>query len=70
MERQWRHGRKRARNDEANNPTSPVVKFGPDKPLELAAGVKLAPFQVAYHDLWRIERRQVERRSDLPRADR
>ena len=40
--------RARARNDEANNPTSPVVKFGPDKPLELAAGVKLAPFQVAY----------------------
>ncbi|MBP0438177.1 homoserine O-acetyltransferase MetX [Tianweitania sediminis] len=34
--------------DEANNPTSPVLKFGPDKPLMLDAGVELSPFQIAY----------------------
>jgi homoserine acetyltransferase len=34
--------------DEANEPSSLLVEFGPDKPLELVAGVKLSPFQVAY----------------------
>jgi homoserine O-acetyltransferase/O-succinyltransferase len=33
---------------EADNPRSPLVRFGPDKPLRLDAGVELAPFQVAY----------------------
>lgn len=33
---------------EADRPHSPVVTFGPDKPLRLDAGVDLAPFQVAY----------------------
>ncbi|EAB6718017.1 homoserine O-acetyltransferase [Salmonella enterica subsp. enterica] len=36
------------RNDEANLPSSDVVHFGADRPLELAAGVKLAPWQIAY----------------------
>jgi homoserine O-acetyltransferase/O-succinyltransferase len=36
------------RKDEANEPTSPVVRFGPDKPLRLDAGVRLSPFQIAY----------------------
>ncbi|WP_431192880.1 homoserine O-acetyltransferase MetX [Tianweitania aestuarii] len=34
--------------DEANNPTSEVLRFGPDKPLRLDAGVELTPFQIAY----------------------
>src|SRR5215468_5487995 len=33
---------------EADNPQSPVVSFGPDKPLKLDAGVELSPFQIAY----------------------
>jgi homoserine O-acetyltransferase len=33
---------------EADNPHSPVVRFGLDKPLRLDAGVDLAPFQIAY----------------------
>ncbi len=33
---------------EADAPRSPVVHFGPDKPLRLDAGVELAPFQIAY----------------------
>jgi homoserine O-acetyltransferase len=33
---------------EADNPQSPVVHFGADKPLRLDAGVELAPFQIAY----------------------
>lgn len=34
--------------DEANSPTSQVLKFGADKPLKLDAGVDLSPFQIAY----------------------
>jgi len=33
---------------EADDPRSRVVKFEPDKPLRLDAGVDLAPFQIAY----------------------
>ena len=33
---------------EADEPHSQVVRFGPDKPLRLDAGVDLAPFQIAY----------------------
>src|SRR6476619_5441584 len=33
---------------EADDPHSPVVRFGLDKPLKLDAGVDLAPFQIAY----------------------
>jgi homoserine O-acetyltransferase len=33
---------------EADDPHSRVVKFGPDKPLRLDAGVDLSPFQIAY----------------------
>src|ERR1043165_5414787 len=33
---------------EADNPQSPVVRFGADKPLRLDAGIELAPFQIAY----------------------
>jgi homoserine O-acetyltransferase/O-succinyltransferase len=33
---------------EAEKPHSPVVRFGPDKPLRLDAGVALSPFQIAY----------------------
>jgi homoserine O-acetyltransferase len=37
-----------ARAREADSPRSPVVHFGPDRPLHLDAGVELAPFQIAY----------------------
>jgi homoserine O-acetyltransferase/O-succinyltransferase len=33
---------------EATDPSSFVMRFGPDRPLKLVAGVDLAPFQVAY----------------------
>jgi homoserine O-acetyltransferase len=33
---------------EAESPQSLVVRFGPDKPLRLDAGVDLTPFQIAY----------------------
>jgi homoserine O-acetyltransferase/O-succinyltransferase len=33
---------------EADDPHSPVVRFGIDAPLKLDAGVALAPFQIAY----------------------
>ena len=34
---------------EADDPQqSLVVRFGPDKPLRLDAGVELSPFQIAY----------------------
>jgi homoserine O-acetyltransferase len=40
--------RARKKKDEANEPSSPVVRFGPDRPLALDAGTLLAPFQIAY----------------------
>jgi homoserine O-acetyltransferase len=33
---------------EADEPHSDLVRFGPDKPLRLDAGVELSPFQIAY----------------------
>src|ERR1700754_4539459 len=33
---------------ETEDPHSLVVRFGPDRPLRLDAGVDLAPFQIAY----------------------
>ncbi|HVL73507.1 MAG TPA: homoserine O-acetyltransferase, partial [Beijerinckiaceae bacterium] len=33
---------------QADAPSSPVERFGPDRPLEMDAGVALAPWQVAY----------------------
>jgi len=39
---------KAKKRDEANDPSSPVVHFGADKPLRLEAGVNLSPFQIAY----------------------
>jgi homoserine O-acetyltransferase len=33
---------------EADHPHSPVLRFGPDKPLRLDAGIDLSPFQIAY----------------------
>jgi homoserine O-acetyltransferase len=33
---------------ETDHPHSLIVRFGPDKPLRLDAGVDLAPFQIAY----------------------
>jgi homoserine O-acetyltransferase len=34
--------------NEANDPSSPVLRFGADKPLRLDAGIQLSPFQIAY----------------------
>src|SRR5215467_2138047 len=33
---------------EAEQPHSPVMRFGADEPLQLDAGVSLSPFQIAY----------------------
>ncbi|TIX98947.1 MAG: homoserine O-acetyltransferase, partial [Mesorhizobium sp.] len=35
-------------NNEADQPSSPVLRFGADKPLKLDAGTLLSPFQIAY----------------------
>ncbi|MEP6568081.1 MAG: alpha/beta fold hydrolase, partial [Mesorhizobium sp.] len=35
-------------NNEADAPSSPVLRFGADKPLKLDAGTLLSPFQIAY----------------------
>ena len=35
-------------NNEADHPSSPVLRFGIDKPLKLDAGTLLSPFQIAY----------------------
>ena len=37
-----------SRSREAESPQSPLVRFGPEKPLRLDAGVDLTPFQIAY----------------------
>ena len=36
------------RAHEADNPRSPLVRFGREQPLRLDAGIDLAPFQIAY----------------------
>ena len=36
------------RGNEADFPTSPVVRFGPDKPLRLDSGAVLSDFQIGY----------------------
>src|SRR5438067_12695779 len=36
------------RAGEADHPHSPVVRFGLDKPLQIDAGIGLAPIQIAY----------------------
>ena len=40
--------RVRTARDEANSPSSLLVKFGEDKPLRLESGAILSPFQIAY----------------------
>lgn len=40
--------RARKTRDEANEPSSPVLMLGADKPLKLDAGIVLSPFQIAY----------------------
>jgi len=41
-------GRAEAIRREADEPHSELVRFGPEKPLRLDAGVELSPFQIAY----------------------
>jgi homoserine O-acetyltransferase len=36
------------RRNEADHPSSPVMRFGPDRPLALDSGASLAPWQIAY----------------------
>jgi homoserine O-acetyltransferase len=48
VELQGAESRAEAVRREADEPRSPVVRFGADKPLKLDAGVQLAPFQIAY----------------------
>jgi homoserine O-acetyltransferase len=50
MNKLWQTAKRKGvdRVREADRPQSPVVTFGPDKPLQLDAGVDLSPFQVAY----------------------
>jgi homoserine O-acetyltransferase len=42
------HARTTRNGSEVDNPSSPVLRFGPDKPLQLDAGSLLTPFQIAY----------------------
>src|SRR6516165_6972080 len=39
---------------EVENPHSALVRFGPDRPLPLDAGVDLTPFQIAYQTYGRL----------------
>ena len=39
---------------QADEPTSPVARFGADRPLALDAGVTLAPWQIAYQTYGRL----------------
>jgi homoserine O-acetyltransferase len=45
-----------ARMREIENPQSPVVRFGADKPLRLDAGVDLSPLQIAYQTYGSLNR--------------
>ena len=40
--------RARQASSEADQPSSPVLRFGPNQPLRLDAGTLLSPFQIAY----------------------
>jgi len=40
---------------EVDEPHSPVVRFGTDKPLKLDAGVALSPFQIAYETYGKLD---------------
>jgi homoserine O-acetyltransferase len=44
---------------EADEPHSPLVRFGPDKPLRLDAGVELSPFQIAYMTYGELDARRA-----------
>ncbi len=44
---------------EADEPHSPLVRFGSDKPLRLDAGVDLNPFQVAYMTYGELDARRA-----------
>ena len=55
---------------EADEPHSHVVRFGPDKPLRLDAGVDLVAVPDRLPDLRHAQRRAHQRGADLPRADR
>lgn len=48
IEREEKNSRADMVRREADEPRSQVVRFGPDKPLKLDAGVELSPYQVAY----------------------
>ena len=50
-----------ARAREADSPRSPVVHFGPDKPLQLDAGVELTPFQIAYQTYGTLDANRATR---------
>ncbi len=43
-----RNGALVAEPSQSLDPKSPVARFGPDRPLLTDAGVRLAPFQIAY----------------------
>jgi homoserine O-acetyltransferase len=55
VELQGTESRAEAVRREADEPRSPVVRFGPDKPLRLDAGVELAPFQIAYQTYGKLD---------------
>src|SRR5712691_3726626 len=44
---------------EADEPHSPLVRFGSDKPLRLDAGADLNPFQVAYMTYGELDARRA-----------
>src|SRR5262245_6243417 len=47
-----------ARVREAEDPHSPMVRFGPERPLRLDAGVDLCPFQIAYQTYGKLNARR------------
>ena len=57
------------RAHEADHPTSEIAKFGVDQPLKLDCGIDLRSVPDRLQDLWRIQRRALQRHPDLPCAD-
>ncbi|BBE73153.1 homoserine O-acetyltransferase MetX [Oharaeibacter diazotrophicus] len=44
----------RLRRGQADHPASPVMRFGPDRPLPLDSGAAIAPWQIAYQTYGRL----------------
>jgi homoserine O-acetyltransferase len=56
-------------HSEADEPTSPVHRFGADEPLTLDSGNSLGPWQIAYQTYGALNAERPNAVLVLPRAD-